>query len=80
MSTLFQTFTRIPDAASGDKVIVAAGTTATAGHTGHVGQTTGVGQVGHLGHPKIRKNVLPAASLLKSSVNGAGKKNMLLCV
>jgi hypothetical protein len=30
---------------------------------GHVGQITGAGQVGHDGHPKIRKNVLPTASL-----------------
>jgi hypothetical protein len=30
---------------------------------GHVGHITGAGQVGHVGHPKIRKNVLPTASL-----------------
>ncbi len=30
---------------------------------GHVGHVTGAGQVGHVGHPKIRKNVLPTASL-----------------
>jgi hypothetical protein len=45
---------------------------------GHVGHITGAGQVGHVGHPKIRKNVLPTASLpVHAKTNGEIKLSIL---